>query len=155
MKTAVNVDATIASIEASIVTIVREAALPSTQERFVAQSGVGLERAAYGVLRHVAEGGPTRLTELARDLGLDSSTVSRHVSALERLGLLARVADVADRRVANLEVTAAGRKALERLRVARHRFFAELLSAWPAEDREQLAPLLDRLARDFLETGRR
>ena len=155
MKLAAEVDPRIATIEASIVTIVREATLPSTQERFVARAGVGVERAGYSVLREVAELGPVRLTELARHLGIDASTVSRHVAALERQGMLARGSDPADRRVVKVQLTGAGAKALERLRAARHRFFAELLSGWPAADRERLAPLLDRLARDFVAKGGR
>ena len=148
-------DVGIAAIEEAIVTIVREATLPSVQERFVTQSGVGVERAGYGVLRAVAELGPMRLTELAHHLGVDASTVSRHVRVLERDGLLSRGSDPADGRVAWLELSAAGADALDRLRAARHRLFAEVLADWPVEDRETLAPLLSRLAHDFLVLGGR
>jgi DNA-binding MarR family transcriptional regulator len=148
-------DVTIATIEDSVVTIVREATLPSVQERFVEQAGVAVERAGYGVLRGVAEHGPVRVTDLARQLGVDPSTVSRQVKALERQGMLARDGDPRDGRVARLALTPAGGEALELLRVVRHRLFAEILADWAAEDRATLAPLLARLARDFVVLGGR
>jgi DNA-binding MarR family transcriptional regulator len=153
--TLTEVDPTIASIEEAIVLIVREATLPRIQERFVAQSGVPLERAAYGVLREVADRGPLRLTELANLIGLDLSTVSRQIKGLEAAGLLKRSEDPADRRAASVTLTKAGTAALKRLRDARHRFFDELLAGWSAEDRERLAPLLERLAQEFRTLGGR
>lgn len=155
VELAATVDEAIAAIEESIVLIVREASLARVQERFVAQSGVGVERAAYGVLREVAERDSLRLSELAHHLGLDVSTVSRHVKGLAAQGLLVRRDDPTDRRVACVGLSAAGIKALGRLREARRRFFSDLLADWPAEDREVLAPLLGRLAHDFLVLGGR
>jgi DNA-binding MarR family transcriptional regulator len=149
------VDGAVVAIEDAIVTIVREATSARVQERFVAQSGVGLERAAYVLLRAVADRGTLRMTELAHDLGLDTSTVSRHVKALEAQGLLTRREDPGDRRAARVALSAAGTRTLERLQATRHRFFAEVLTDWPAQDRDQLAPLLSRLARDLLVLGGR
>lgn len=148
-------DSAVATIEEAIVTIVREATLPSLQERLTAEAAVAVERAGYGVLRALDEDGPMSLTTLARVLGLDNSTVSRHVGALERDGLVRKSEDPADRRSALLALTAAGRRALGRLRAVRHRVFAEVLSGWTAEDRDTLAPLLARLAEDFVTYGAR
>lgn len=145
----------LAKIEEAIVLIVREASLTRVQERFVQQSGVGLDRAAYGVLREVAERGSPRLTDLAHHLGLDVSTVSRHVKSLTARGLLVRRGDPADRRAACVGLSAAGVDALSQLREARRRFFSDLLVGWEAADREILAPLLGRLAHDFLAMGGR
>jgi DNA-binding MarR family transcriptional regulator len=144
-----------ASIEEAIVTIVRVATLASTHERVAAEAGVPLERSGYGVLRAVAEDGPLPVSALARRLGLDPSTASRHVAGLERGGLLARSGDRSDRRVATVALTGAGRRALQRLRAARHRFFAEVLAEWPPSDVDALAPLLARLAADFVANGAR
>lgn len=155
MATSTTSDVAIASIEASVVTIVREATLPSLQERFVAQAGVAVERAGYHVLRVVAERGSLRLSDLAHQLGVDASTVSRHVKTLEAQGMVARSGDPTDGRVARLELTPAGGEALRRLRAARHRLFAEILADWPAADRDALAPLLARLAREFVVRGGR
>lgn len=155
MRALVDSDTSIAMIEESIVTIVREATLPRIQEWFTAQAGVAVERAGYQVLRGVAEHAPIRLSELAHLLGVDTSTVTRHVQTLERQGMLARTGDPTDRRVALLELTPQGVTALDRLRQARHRLFAEVLTDWPVEELAALAPLLARLAHDFLDQGGR
>src|SRR3546814_1629465 len=109
---------------------VRAATRPSWQERVVAQAGVSVERAAYGVLGSLGELGPVRLTDLARQLGVDPSTASRQVKALEERGMVARVGDPGDGRVARLGLTPDGAAALELLRGARHRLFADALAEW-------------------------
>lgn len=139
----------VADIEEAIVTIVRETNLPRLQERLAAESGVAVERAGYSVLRVLSEHGESPLTPLARQLGLDNSTVSRQVAALERDGLVTRASDPTDRRVASLRLSEAGADALARLKAVRHRMFAEMLGDWSAEDRATLAPLLNRLASAF------
>ncbi len=148
-------DISIVTIEESIVTIVREATLVSVQERFAAVTGIAVERAGYQVLRGVAEYGPVRLSDLAHKLGVDTSTITRHVQALERQNMLARASDPTDGRVALLNLTPEGTEALDRLRAARHRLFSEVLADWPAKERAALAPLLARLAHDFLVQGGR
>lgn len=135
--------------------IVRRLSLPRVQERLIAEAGVPVERGGHQVLRAVAEQPSSRLGDLARELGLDTSTVSRHVKALEGAGLVARSGDPGDGRVARLELTDAGSYALGRVRQARHRFFTEILADWPQGDREMLASLLDRLAHDVMMRGER
>ncbi len=153
--TVASVDPAVVVIEEAIVLIVREATLPSVQERFVAQSGVALERAAYGVVREVADCGAVRLTDLANSLGLDLSTVSRQVKGLEAAGLLARTEDPDDRRAAWVTTSRDGAEALDRLARVRHRFFEDLLARWPQEDRDRLAPLRERFARELRQLGGR
>ena len=140
----------IAVIESAIVTIVREFSLASTQERLIAQAGVSVERAGFGVLRCISEHGDLRVSDLAQLLGVDTSTMSRHVKTLERDGLLTREGDPLDRRSARVGLTSSGTEVLELLRVARHEFFAELLGDWAEHDREALAPLLAQFAGDVL-----
>jgi DNA-binding MarR family transcriptional regulator len=52
----------------------------------------GLDTASALVLHHVRANGPLRVSALARCIGLDSSTVSRHVTNLERAGYLSAAA---------------------------------------------------------------
>jgi DNA-binding MarR family transcriptional regulator len=146
---------TLARIEAAIVTIVREATLPSTQERVTAQAGLAIERSGYIVLRAVDESGPLPVTTLARSLGLDASTVSRQVATLVRMGLLDRSHDADDKRITLVALTELGREALERIRSARHGVFAEVLDGWSDEDQATLAPLLERFAADLVAFGGR
>ena len=145
----------VVAIEDALVTIVREFSLASTQERLIGAAGVSVERAGFGVLRCVSERGEVRVSELAQVLGVDTSTMSRHVTALERGDLVARADDPSDGRAARVRLTAAGVEVLRLLREAWHRYFTELLAGWPEADRAVLAPLLVRLANEVLERGGR
>ena len=72
-----------------------------------------LERSAYGILCQLADEGPQRLGALATAFGLDPSTITRQVKALEDAGLAARETDPSDRRASILDLTAEGREALD------------------------------------------
>lgn len=113
--------------------------------------GEELEWSSIALLKTLAERGPTRLTALAAALDLDASTVSRHVRSLEDRGLVGRAADPDDARASRVALTDEGRDRLERGAARRRALVAELLSSWPAEDREALHRLLTRLAADVSE----
>ena len=72
------------------------------------RSGVVLERALHPVLFVTADRGVARVNDLATDLGLEASTVSRHVSKLVRKGLAIRDADAGDRRASAVRLTSEG-----------------------------------------------
>jgi DNA-binding MarR family transcriptional regulator len=65
-------------------------------------------------------------TEIARRSGMHKTKVSRAVAGLERRGWLARDSDAADRRVARLALTPAGRAALADLGALARAYDAEL-----------------------------
>ena len=98
----------IVTIEESVVTIVRELSLASTQEHLIGEAGVSVERAGFGVLRCVSERGESRVSDLAQVLGVDTSTMSRHVKTLVRDGFLVRTADSVDRRSSRVALTRSG-----------------------------------------------
>ena len=144
----------VASIEESVVAIVREASLSSLQERLKMAAGVSVDRAGFQVLRFLDTTGSARLSEIAAAMGLDPSTASRHVRWLDLEKLIVRRGDPDDRRVAVLSLSESGAAALGKLVEARNQFFAALLRDWSGDDLHRLAPLLDRLASDLREKGR-
>jgi DNA-binding MarR family transcriptional regulator len=104
--------------------------------------GTDLDRSGYGILSRIADSGPQRLSALARAFGLDPSTITRQVQALESQGLLERQRDPRDRRASLLRLTETGHARLgdtRRLRVQRLR---DAMSAWSAEDRSTFGRLL-------------
>jgi DNA-binding MarR family transcriptional regulator len=103
---------------------------------------VHLERSSYGILCQLADEGPQRLGALATAFGLDPSTITRQVQALESLGLAERTTDPTDRRASILDLTEVGRDALERTRKHRRDRLRQVLSDWEAADREEFARLL-------------
>lgn len=113
----------------------------------------GLDRAALLVLHRVDLASDGRLSDLAGDLGLDASTVSRHVGALAAAGYVDRSEDPGDRRACRLAVTPAGREVLARAMAARAGVVREALASWSTTDQDTLVALLDRLAVDLSPEG--
>ncbi|MCI2240037.1 MarR family transcriptional regulator [Paenibacillus sp. TRM 82003] len=94
----------------------------------------------------VREHGSLRMSEVAEGLGLDLSTVSRHVAHLRAEGLLTTSPDPDDGRSQRLAVTAAGEA---ELRAQRDRVVGALvarLAGWDDAEVDDLARLLRKLA---------
>jgi DNA-binding MarR family transcriptional regulator len=146
--------ATVDQVENSLIPLVRYLSSPRTWHQIAAATGVSLDRARYVVLRAVAESEPVRTTALAEQVGVDPSTMSRHVSILEQAQLVQRVADPADGRAQSVSLTVAGREVMEKVRAARHDLLTDVLADWNDDDRAQLATLLGRLSDDFVRAER-
>jgi DNA-binding MarR family transcriptional regulator len=98
-----------------------------------------------GVLMSLLRGTESRPASLARHLGMDTGLMTRMLDRLETLGLLVRSRDTVDRRVVNLQLTAAGREAALRItEVAPHVLNARLRSFSKAEF-DELHRLLNKL----------
>jgi DNA-binding MarR family transcriptional regulator len=98
------------------------------------------------VLAELLERGPQRVGELAQAMGTDPSTVSRQVTTLVEAGLVERRADPGDGRAHLLAATASGSDRCAAGRRRRVALVAQVLAHWTAQDRQQLADLLERLA---------
>ena len=103
---------------------------------------VSLERSAYGIMCKLADEGPHRLGELATAFGLDPSTITRQVQALEEIGLASRKVDPKDRRASILDLTENGRQVLAQTRGHRRAVLQQVLSDWPSADLDEFARLL-------------
>lgn len=105
--------------------------------------------AATAALAAVVATGPARVSEVAEQMGLDLSTVSRQVAHLRREGLVEATPDASDGRSQRLTATPAG---LALLRAERRRLVDALstrLTGWDDADLGALTGLLDRLADDL------
>ena len=71
-----------------------------------------------------------RVADLADFAGLDASTVSRHVKALEDDGLVARDTDPDDRRAASVRITDRGRTFVQEALQLRARIIADATADW-------------------------
>lgn len=108
-----------------------------------------VEPAALLVLHQAACAGMPRVSELAGPLGLDTSTVSRHVSHLTDAGYLERRPDPDDRRAARLVLSAQGRTVLDEAHAHRAAAIRRALQHWDQSDRDHLLELVERLATDL------
>lgn len=90
---------------------------------------------------------PLRLGRLGERLGIAPSTLTRNLARLEENGLVRRRTDPRDRRAAVAELTAAGRRAAERLEEMERAFARSVLARLPPRHRRQvldgLGDLLD------------
>jgi DNA-binding MarR family transcriptional regulator len=116
-----------------------------------ASGDTAVDQAALVVLHRLACAPDVRPSDIAADLGLDASTVSRHLRALEQLGLVEREGDPEDRRAQRVSLSDRGRDVLDQAIAQRQAVVAAALAGWSDADRRTLERLLVRLA-DALET---
>ena len=90
--------------------------------------------------------GPLSVAALADQVGRDHTTVSRQLAKLERLGLVDRPFDAADRRRNAARLTAAGRGIVQAITDVRRRLLTAALAEWSPTDRAALAALTQRFA---------
>ena len=112
-------------------------------------AGGDLDPGSFWMLKTLTSTGPLRVTDLASHANLDISTVSRHITQLERSGLVARTPDPEDRRAHLVELSESGRDRLHNAMAQRRALLTAGLSHWPAEDVAEFARLLDRFVSDI------
>ena len=83
--------------------------------------------------------------ELARAVGIEGPTLTRHLDGLERAGLVVRRRDPEDRRVVKVELTKEGEARHAELRQAVIEFDRRLRSGLSADELAQLRQLLSKL----------
>lgn len=96
-------------------------------------------------LTAVADWGPLRLGALADRMGTTDATASRTVDALVATGLVERLEDAEDRRAVRIAVTPEGRRLIDRRRAELAKALERGLRDLPADDRDRLVGLLERL----------
>ncbi|HEY0107152.1 MAG TPA: MarR family transcriptional regulator [Rhizomicrobium sp.] len=125
-----------------IMTILNE---PQRDDALIAEAGISLDRALFPLLVRIGRRGPLGVVELADMSGRDHTTVSRQVARLESLGLVARTANGADKRVRAVSITRKGLTMTRALDRAREKIAGPLIAEWNAADRATLIRLLRRL----------
>jgi len=90
--------------------------------------------------------GPMRLGALGRRLGITPSTLTRNLVRLEEAGLVARVEDADDGRALRVALSAAGRRAADRLERQEEAFAEAVLASLPRHRR----PVIVEAMRDLL-----
>ncbi|HEX6675894.1 MAG TPA: MarR family transcriptional regulator [Actinomycetes bacterium] len=115
------------------------------------QAGGEITPSQYSALSSVARLGPVTLGELAAVEQVRPPTMTRIVACLEEAGLVERRARPGDRRVAQVELSAAGRRLLDRGHTRKDAFLAKRLARLDADEVEALdraVAVLERLLED-------
>lgn len=84
--------------------------------------------------------------EIARAVGVDDATLTHHLNAMARRGLICRERDAQDRRVHRIVLTPAGQELRAALYAARDQYNIEQLSGLEDDERQFLSDILERIA---------
>lgn len=98
--------------------------------------------------------GPQRVSALAGALGLDRTTVTRHLDDLAFRGLVDRRPDERDRRALVVSLTPAAADHLDAMRSRNRRRIRRIFADWTPQEREMFGQLLIRFARGGAEEFR-
>jgi DNA-binding MarR family transcriptional regulator len=112
------------------------------------QAGPDLTPSLASALVTVAKDGPVTLGELACKEHVSQPMISKIAATLVEEGLASKVQDPTDRRVFRLEITADGRRKLDRSRTRKNAWLAKQLRKLDADDLaavQAVIPILDRL----------
>jgi DNA-binding MarR family transcriptional regulator len=110
-----------------------------------AASGTGLRSYHYRLLAALEEGGPASQADLGRATSVDRSDVVAALGVLERLGLVQRAVDPANRRRNIVTLTPAGRQQLAALDGVIDEVQQRVLEPLTPSERSQLTRLLRKL----------
>jgi DNA-binding MarR family transcriptional regulator len=111
---------------------------------FAEELSPGLHRGAAQPLLRLHRVGVERVSGLAAGLGLDATTVTRHLDDLEARGLITRRPNPADRRATLVRLTPRAVARMDAADADRRARLRELLADWPEADRYEFARLLSR-----------
>jgi DNA-binding MarR family transcriptional regulator len=140
-----------AQIEEQLLALILRANRARIYDDLLKGAKLSIEKALYPVLSATAAIEPARVADIAEIVGLNSTTTSRHLSALEREGLISRARSASDARAAVIELTPQGKRAIRGLRDSRRAVFARLLADFDETELLQFGDYLQRLQAAFAE----
>lgn len=111
----------------------------------------GVTLAQCHTLLEIESKGKESLTELAKKLGLDKSTISRTVDGLVNAGLVDRTIPADNRRMATIQLTNAGKETCNSINNVNDKYFEDTLSALSETERPELIRLLETILNRMIE----
>ncbi len=111
----------------------------------------GVTTAQCHALLELASAGEMSLVELSERLRLDTSTLSRTVDGLVKLGHVNRITDPDNRRYVRLCLTGKGRRKVDFIDRSCDQYYLQLLNRIPEEKRKALRESVQLLAEIFAE----
>ena len=115
-------------------------------------AGTGLGASEFAILETLLHKGPLPVNTIGRKVLLTTGSITSAVDRLERRGLVARKDDPTDRRVRQVQLTAAGRKLIKPAFEQHARDLDELVSVLTRKERNTLVSLLRKLGRSAART---
>jgi DNA-binding MarR family transcriptional regulator len=134
------------ALVAALIDLVNLLNSPRRDDVLLREAGVDLDRALFPLLVRIGMRGTLSVAELADQVGRDHTTISRQLTRLESLGLIARDGEAPDRRVRPARLTQLGEGIVRAIGLARRRLLGKVLGDWTEADRAALAAMLRRFA---------
>jgi DNA-binding MarR family transcriptional regulator len=106
--------------------------------------GVTVYPSLFRILGELGDGA-SRSTQLAGAVGVSQSTMSLHLQALQRNGLITRSQDESDNRSSIIQLSDKGRQVWGMVEDLRESVFGRVFAGWSEEEVSTLADLLVRL----------
>lgn len=103
----------------------------------------GITLAQCHTLLEIESKNKETITELSKTLGLDKSTVSRTVDGLVNIGLIDRTIPAENRRMAELQLTDAGKNVCKMINCRNDDYFDDILSVLPDAEKEEMIRLFE------------
>jgi DNA-binding MarR family transcriptional regulator len=122
------------------------------REVFVQSSGCcsGVTLAQCHTLIEIESKKKDSITELAKTLCLDKSTVSRTIDGLVNIGLVDRTIPSENRRMAELKLTEAGKNICSSINCNNEKYFNEVLSILSEHEKDELIQLFEKITNQMI-----
>jgi len=91
------------------------------------------------------------MSEIAKNLSITRSAATGLADRMVKMHMIKRVADVKDRRIINIEITAKGKKAIEDVQQNRHKMIMNMFSKLEPIERKRYLDTLKKLYRVLTE----
>lgn len=146
-----NFEAQVTSLTTSAATLARVLNSAPFTERVKEVSRTDLDKLSELVLKFLVgqKDVELRMSDIAKRIGVEASSITRKVQRLEEANLVERVTDPHDARAWHLKLTPAGRDTLERLDAARRQLIGEVVATWPAAELSRFADSFEHFISDL------
>jgi len=134
--------------------LLKRLGMTAKERSFAAYEQLGLHPYHHAILAVLDEGTRETQGEIADSLGYDRGQLVGLLDELEAAGLVERRRDPSDRRRHVVQMTAAGRKTLAKLRALSQQIEEEFLAPLDERERKVLHSLLLELAEEHVPTCR-
>jgi DNA-binding MarR family transcriptional regulator len=137
---------TLADFERSLAHVTRLLTERARLGDIARRSGHELSPASWALLEYLDSIGTMRVSDIAACYGVDVSSVTPRIKALETAGLVARETLPTDARVSLMSITPLGSRALESVHAVRREILADALADLDPAQVEAAAQVLDTIA---------
>ena len=111
----------------------------------------GISLAQCHTLLEIEKQSEISVSDLAKNLSLDKSTVSRTVDGLVNINLVDRVTPKENRRLALINLTGSGKEVCSSINYTNDSYIREVLSDFTEEEREEFLGLFRKLTSNMAE----